>query len=178
MEKFFIEENGEYGLDCSKAIWATDRMHQIYHAAKVPLSDVDFLVEDMAFIMMVEYKNASTKRTDALSYQTKPFNPMDDKKFYSVIRKFYDSCHYLHLLGKSKPIWYIYVVETPNGDSTMRKRLRERMKTLLPFALQETMNTRNKLIEKVDVVSIQEWNEDDTYGKYPFSRVDSEELLL
>lgn len=29
MEKFFIDENGEYGLDCSKAVWATDQMHQI-----------------------------------------------------------------------------------------------------------------------------------------------------
>lgn len=172
MEKFFIDENGEYGLDCSKAVWATDQMHQIYNKAKVQLSDADFVIEDVVSIMIVEYKNANIKKAVELSYKTKPFNPMEDKKFKSVIRKFYDSCHYLHLLGKSKPVQYIYVVETPADDSTMRKRLRDKMKTLLPFALQQNLNTGIKLIEKVDVVSIKEWNEDSTYGKYPFVKID------
>lgn len=172
MENFFIDENGEYGLDCSQAVWATDQMHQIYHEANVQLSDADFVIEDVGTIMIMEYKNANIKKAVELSYKTKPFNPMDDAKFHSVIRKFYDSCHYLHLLGKSKPVQYIYVVEAPNSDSTMRKRLRERMKTQLPFTLQQNMNTGIKLIEKVDVVSIKEWNEDSTYGKYPFVKID------
>ena len=174
MEKVFIDENGEYELDYSKAVWATDQMHRIYHDAKVQLSDVDFVIEDVESIMIVEYKNANTKKAVELSYKTKPFNPMDADKLYSVVRKFYDSCHYLHLLGKSKPVQYIYVVETPNDDSTMRKRLRDRMKTQLPFALQQNMDTGIKLIEKVDVVSIKEWNEDSTYGKYPFVKIGKE----
>lgn len=138
MDKIFIDENGEYGLDYSKVVWATDHMHQIYHDAKVQLADADFVLEDTESIMIIEYKNANTKKAVELSYKTKPFNPMDDNKLNSVIRKFYDSCHYLHLLGKSKPVQYIYVVETPKGDSTMRKRLRDRMKTQLPFALQQS----------------------------------------
>ncbi|MCM1047942.1 MAG: hypothetical protein NC433_05915 [Clostridiales bacterium] len=172
MEKIFTDENGEYRLDCSRALWATNQMHQVYHDAKVQLSDADFVIEDMETIMVIEYKNANIKKAVDLSYKTEPFNPMADSKFHSVIRKFYDSCHYLYLLGKSKPIQYIYVVETANGDATMRKRLRERMKTQLPFALQRNMNTGIKLIEKVDVVNIKEWNEDSTYGKYPFVQID------
>ena len=97
---------------------------------------------------------------------------MDDRIFSSIVRKFYDSYHYLYLLGKNKPVQYIYVVEAPNGDSTMRMRLRDRMKTLLPFALQNNVNTGIKLIDKVDVVSIKEWNENSTYGRYPFIRLD------
>ncbi|MBO5485908.1 MAG: hypothetical protein J5988_03105 [Eubacterium sp.] len=46
------------------------------------------------------------------------------------------------------------------------------MKTLLPFALQNNVNTGIKLIDKVDVVSIKEWNENSTYGRYPFIRLD------
>lgn len=172
MEKFFIDENGEYGLDYTKAVWATDQMHQIYHDAKVRLSDADFVLEGSKVIMIVEYKNANTRKAVELSYKTKPFDPMDDNKVDSVIRKFYDSCHYLHLLGKSKPLQYVYVVEMPNGDSTMRKRLRNRMKKQLPFALQQNVDTGIKLIDKVDVVSIEEWNKDSTYGKYPFVKVD------
>ena len=172
MEKILIEEKGEYGLDYSKAVWATDKMHQIYHDAKVQLADADFVIENAESIMIMEYKNSNTKKAIELNYKTKPFNPMDDSKFHSVIRKFYDSCHYLYLLGKSKPVQYIYVVETPNDDSTMRKRLRERMRINLPFALQKNINTGIKLIENVDVVSIKEWNEDSTYGQYPFIKIE------
>lgn len=171
MDKIFIDENGEYGLDYSAAVWASNQMHQIYHDAKMPLSDADFVLEDVDAIMIVEYKNADTKMAKEFRDTTAPFNPMDNKKFASVVRKFYDSYHYLYLLGKDKPVQYIYVIEAPNGDSTMRTRLRDRLKTHLPFALQKNLNTGIRMIDKVDVVSIAEWNESSTYGKYPFSKL-------
>lgn len=171
MDKIFIDENGEYGLDYTEAIWASDQMHQIYRDSKVQLSDADFVLEDYDAIMIVEYKNANTKKAKVHRHKTSPFNPMDDKKFASVVRKFYDSFHYLYLLGKDKPVQYIYVIEIPNGDSTMRKRLRERLKTQLPFALQKNMNTGRQMIDKVDVVNIDEWNESCAYGKYPFKKL-------
>ncbi len=172
MEKVLIDENGDYGLDYTNAVWASDKMHQDYHNAKVQLSDADFLIENHAFVMIVEYKNANTEKAMKKRWKTKPFNPMEDKKFASTVRKFYDSRHYLALLGKKKPVRYIYVVEVPNGDVVMRKRLRERMKTQLPFALQDNLNTGIKLIDKVDVMSINEWNADREYGKYPFIKLE------
>lgn len=172
MDKVFVDENGDYGLNYSNAIWATDKMHQDYHKAKVQLSDADFLLEDEEKIIILEYKNANTKKAREAGFKTKSFNPMEDKKFASIVRKFYDSYHYLYLLGKDKPVEYIYVVETQNDDSTMRKRLRDRMKTQLPFALQDNMNTGIRLIDKVDVLSIEEWNEDSEYGKYPFVKIE------
>lgn len=42
MKKIFTDENEEYGLDCSQAIWASDQLHQIYHDAKVQLFDCRF----------------------------------------------------------------------------------------------------------------------------------------
>ena len=171
METLLIDENGEYGLDCTQAVWASDKMHEDYHRAKVQLSDADFLLEEANNILIVEYKNADTKKAREARYKTPAFNPMDDKKFTSTVRKFYDSLHYIHLLGKNKPVKYVYVVEAPNRDAIMRKRLRARMKTLLPFALQENINTGISLIDKVDVLSINEWNMHDEYGKYPFVKL-------
>ena len=171
MEKLLIDENGEYGLDCTQAVWASDKMHEDYHRAKVQLSDADFLLEEVNNILIVEYKNADTKKAREARYKTPAFNPMDDKKFTSTVRKFYDSLHYIHLLGKIKPVKYVYVVEAPNSDAIMRKRLRARMKTLLPFALQENINTGISLIDRVDVLSINEWNMHDEYGKYPFVKL-------
>ena len=93
MEKVLIDENGDYGLDYTNAVWASDKMHQDYHNAKVQLSDADFLIENHAFVMIVEYKNANTEKAMKKRWKTKPFNPMEDKKFASTVRKFYDSRH-------------------------------------------------------------------------------------
>lgn len=174
MDKVLVDENRDYGLDYTNAVWASDQMHQDFHDAKVPLSDADFLIENNTTIMIVEYKNANTEKAVKSRYKTKEFNPMDCKKFASVVKKFYDSRHYLYLLGKNKPVQYIYVVEAPNGDLTMRKRLRAKLKTQLPFALQEHLNKGIKLIDKVDVVSIDEWNANSEYGKYPFIKLEQE----
>ena len=62
MEKLLIDENGEYGLDCTQAVWASDKMHEDYHRAKVQLSDADFLLEEVNNILIVEYKKCRHKK--------------------------------------------------------------------------------------------------------------------
>jgi hypothetical protein len=172
MKDKLIDENGEYKLECKNAIWVSDQMHEDYHKANIPLKDADFLLEDEQTIMIVEYKNSDIQRARAASYKTPVFNPMEDKKIKNVVQKFYDSLHYVHLLGKTKPVQYVYIVEAPNSDSTMRKRLREKIKVLLPFKLQESMHTGIKLIEGFDVLSIEEWNRHEKYGKYPLVKIE------
>lgn len=167
MSKIFIEENGAYSIDCTNAVWASDRMHEDYHKAGIHINDVDFLIENSSHILMVEYKNANLPN----AVHPEAFNPLTDKKVSVAARKFYDSLHYLRLLDKTKPVQYIYVLEVPNGDLTMRKRFRNRLKSELPFVLQQNAGNGNKLIDKVAVVSIAEWNEDDTYGKYPIKEI-------
>lgn len=34
MNKVFVEENGVYQIDCTKALWATDAVYEIYHNTK------------------------------------------------------------------------------------------------------------------------------------------------
>ena len=77
-------EIGEYRLDYSKAVWATDRMHRIYHDAKVPLSDADFVIEDTESIMIMEYKKCkrSIKEwNEDSTYGKYPFVKIDGEKF-------------------------------------------------------------------------------------------------
>ena len=60
MNKVFVEENGVYQIDCTKAIWATDAVHEIYHNNKVSLlKDIDFIVEEDRNIILMEYKNGN-----------------------------------------------------------------------------------------------------------------------
>lgn len=167
MGKLFIEENGAYSIDCEAAVWATDKMHEDYHNAGIHINDVDFLIENSTHILMVEYKNACLANAE----NPQAFRPLEDKKISIITRKFYDSLHYLRLLDKRKPVQYIYVLEYPNGDATTRKRLRNRLKMELPFSLQENIGNGKTLIERVEVLSIDEWNADDCYGNYPIEQV-------
>lgn len=42
----------------------------------------------------------------------------------------------------------------------------------LPFRLQENNNIKRQLISGFEVLSIDEWNNDDIYGEFPISLVD------
>ena len=167
MGEKFVEENGAYQIDCSKAIWATDEIHEVYHKAGVQLKDCDFLVEDNESIYLIEYKNANINNAE----NPNAFKLEEDKMLNKVVQKFYDSLHYLYLAEKKKPIEYIYVLEYPKGDVVTRKRLRNKMKQRLPFELQDSFGTGKKLIDKVEVLSIEEWNTHEKYGMFPITQV-------
>lgn len=62
---------------------------------------------------------------------------------------------------------YICVFEYPNDDQRSRKELRNMLKKELPFELQKNVGNDMSLISKVDVLSIEEWNSDSEYGRYP-----------
>ena len=100
MNNVFIEENGAYSIDCSNAVWASDRMHKDYHDSGIHINDVDFLIEDASHIFMVEYKNANFSG----AVNPEAFQPLGDKKISIVTRKFYDSLHYLKLLTQTSHI--------------------------------------------------------------------------
>lgn len=159
------EENGYYALDCDRAIWATDDQHNAYHKFAVSfLKDVDWFLETEAHIMMIEYKNGTVYKSENL------FDPLQNGYIDSVVRKFYDSLHYLTLLGKNKPKKYIYIVEYPNDDSVSRKMLRNNIAKKLPFKLQNNLSQSIKLIDEFAVMSINEWNKE--YPEFPMIKTE------
>ncbi len=169
MPDFLIEEKRNYGIDCRKAMWASDEIHAIYHECGLPdiLSDADFVVETEDSILLIEYKNANIPEARAHATATTEYDPFQSKKFNKIVSKFYDSLHYLRLMGKEKPIHYIFVLEYPKGDSASRKMLRNRLKKRLPFELQKRISAEKRLIDSVSVLNISEWNSDTKYGRYP-----------
>lgn len=171
MTKILTEENGKYGIDCAKALWMTDEIHRQYQTAKLHLlKDADFVIETETELIIVEYKNSTIR--GALAPET--FNPTDDKYVNAIVRKYYDSLHYLTLIGKTKPRRYVCVVEAEYSDSVMRPRLRERVSKELPFVLQKNIGSENRLIESFDVLSIAEWNAHESYGRFPFLKLNAE----
>ena len=47
MPDVLIEEKGNYGIDCRNAVWASDEIHEAYHACGLPgiFCDADFVLE-------------------------------------------------------------------------------------------------------------------------------------
>lgn len=167
MALIFTEENNRYQLDASAAIWASDQLRDIFHQAKIELSDVDFVLQPTEdSLLLVEYKNANIQG----AAHSEAFNPNDDKSKSKIARKYYDSCFYLNATGHNLAKTYIYIVEYPNGDSTTRKMLRNKIKNKLPFKLQEIAVTES-MIQGFDVLSIAEWNAHAEYSKFPLSEV-------
>lgn len=166
MDKVFIEENGIFQIDCTKALWATNEVHDVFKDTGNWLADVDFVIETDEKLLLVEYKNANI---DGAS-NPNAFNPGGDKKVHNVIKKFYDTLHYLTLKEKLKPKDFIYVLEYPKGDRVARGLLRNKLQRFLPFRLQNGFDNV-RLIEKLEVLSIKEWNEHGDYGMFPFEKV-------
>lgn len=175
MPGVLIEEHRKYGMDCANAVWASDEMHGVYHSCGLSiLCDTDFVVETEEYILLVEYKNANIP--EAVKHATKgsKYDPCKEEKFNKIARKYYDSLHYLRLVGKTKPIQYIFVLDYPGGNSVSRKLLRERLKTQLPFKLEERFNNGIiNPIKEVAVVNLDEWNAHELYGRFPFRPIDS-----
>ena len=145
MSSIYTEENGFYCIDCTNAVWSTDALHSIYSNIGNVLNDADFIIENKDNILIVEYKNALVPGAS----NPGSFNP--NTKLDNYGRKFYDSLHYLTLIGKNKPKIYICVLEYKNGDSTSRKMFRNKLKERLPFKLKELIrkdNIRLKMSKK------------------------------
>lgn len=174
MAVIYTEENGQYTLDCSSAIWSTDRIHDCYQGGTTAygnigfLCDVDFVIESQDYLFLVKYKNANIVG----AANSSAFDPTNDEKLKNVARKYFDSLHWLYLAGKDKPKKYVYIVEFPNGDSTSRLMLRNKLQERLPFKMQSQITQAGrKIIDEVKVVDISEWNADAELGVYPLQPV-------
>ena len=166
MSIIFKDENESWQIDFSAAIWATDKLHETFSLVKGSLlSDVDFVAETEDFVLFVESKNSNFKEAK------NAFNPIDNEKVKSVARKYYDSSVYVRSLIKDrrKRKIYIYLLEMRNGDSVLRKRVRNRLKDILPFKLQRDTALYEKMIDDFDVLSFEEWNK--RFKQFPARRL-------
>lgn len=169
MGKIFTDENKSYQFDFSKSVSATNQLNKIYHNAKIALSDVDFIVELDESILFIEYKNANIKNAS----NPEAFKPKEDKSLNQVAKKFYDSLVYVNSTYNIKPKSYIYILEAPTADKFLRSQVRKNLKGRLPFLLQKQNNLHSKLIQDLQVLTIDEWNK--LYPQFPVEEIcDSE----
>ncbi len=156
MTWIFQDENHTCKFDFTKAQWATEKLHEIYSKAKVGLTDVDYLVETENELLLIEYKNAKIAGAE----HPERFNVKSDKRINNLVKKYYDSLHYLSLTrrGKGKRKIYICILEYPGSDGVSQRYVRNRLVDKLPFLLQKQIPDGEKLIDEVQVLTIDDWN--------------------
>ena len=163
MEKIFVDENEYCKIDFSSALWTTGKIHTIFQDAGLHLfNDVDFVAETDDALLFVEYKNVNIPQ----AINPNAFNPKDDKTLNNVARKYFFSQYFIHMInrGRHKKQKYIYILECIKGDKTLRKLVRDRLIMRLPFLLQKQNNMKERMIDSLEVLSMDEWNE--TYPQF------------
>lgn len=151
--QIFVEENRNYQIDFSSANWASDDANRALR--KFQLQDVDWIVETDDGILMVEYKNSCVERASNPSAFERKVR--SDEHYLKIAHKFFDSLTFLILHNKNLAnLKYVYIVEFSLADSTLRKRMRQKIKQKLPF--ESNNDLAYPLISEFSVLSIDEWN--------------------
>jgi hypothetical protein len=83
-------------------------------------------------------------------------------------KKYFGGAFYVLACQKHKPLDYICVIEAEKLDSVLRKRLCGKLMKGLPSKLQELPEITATLINKVKVLSIEQWNTE--YPMFPMTR--------
>ena len=168
MEQVYFDENRMYRFDFTVAVRSTDKLHEIFSQNKAGiLSDVDFIAETESEMLLIEYKNANVQGAAAPGR----FDPFDQKRENKIAFKYYDSWIYLKAIHNDKPVTYIYILEFPNGDAVLRRRIRNHIAGKLPFELQKLPQIKETMISGFEVLSIDEWNSHEKYRVFPISAV-------
>lgn len=164
MNKIFTDENNNHKIDLSKTIWASDKMHEDYKQIRGSLlKDIDWVAYDGNAILLIEYKNYNKA-----SY--KIFNEArnGDDLAMDVAKKFYDSLLFFMLNDKPcNKIRYVFILERHDADTTIQKKLRNKISKKLPFTLQDIY--KKTIIDSFEMISVDEWNSDPQYSMYPIS---------
>lgn len=167
--KIYIDENGKSQFDFTKA-QSVFEPHTLANTYGEFLSDVDFVIEEENQVIFMEYKNAcvpGTVNPEAL-YQKVQNN---NEKFWKIIaKKFYGTMFLVWATDRNvndKQVKYVLLIETtPFIDSVLKKRLKEKMMSLLPFKYKQEGEIKREIITEFEIMDLLEWKK-----KYPDYKV-------
>jgi len=168
-KKIFVDENETCQIDFSSAVWATDKLHQIFSVLDDGiLNDVDFVVETEKELIFIEYKNAVHKKVN----NPEAFEPLSEKNKRRIPKKYYDSLNFTQSTGRGvgKNKVYICIFEANLSDSITSDFIRNELMNRLPFKITEQaglfeIGLKENMIDDFYVLNIVQWNE--RYKQFP-----------
>jgi len=156
-EARYRDENNKYEFDFAHCeVWEYHPLAQ----KTTSLSDVDFVIDSENEVIFLEYKNASI---DGVANPSAFLCKLKTEEFYLRISKKFFSSLFLHWAcrgnEKDLPIVYILLIEHPEIDGKIRKKLREKISKQLPFNLKDEQQIKRSVLNKFEVLNIDEWHQ-------------------
>lgn len=173
MSKIFYDENQNYSFDFTDATGVFEA-HELSQKTTM-LADVDFVLDTRSKIILLEYKNASTKKANnPEAFKEKILGKNNRAKFCeNISKKFYSTLFIIWACNKNdeeKDIEYILLIEHPEIDGKIRKMLRNKIKKQLPFKLLENNQVKRKILSEFKVLNMTEWHS--IYPKFKITEIE------
>jgi hypothetical protein len=153
----YRDENGKYEFEFPQCeVW---EYHQLAQKTTI-LSDVDFVINSPEEVIFLEYKNASINgvanpNAFLCKLRTEEFYIRASKKFYSSL--------FLHWACREnendRPIVYTLLIEHPEIDGKIRKKLREKISKQLPIRFKDEQQIKRNVLNRFEVLNIDEWHQ-------------------
>ncbi|MCL2399372.1 MAG: hypothetical protein FWC91_06480 [Defluviitaleaceae bacterium] len=165
MSGIYTEENGKYQIDLTNALYSIGDLGIKYAKTIGGMqSDVDWIAETEDAMILIEFKSYEKEGTFPKYEQEK-----GEQLYQKILKKYYGTVFFLMACGKKKPIYFIWILESPHMDSFVRKKYFQSIKKRLPFELQKLPEIKVKLIENFKIMSVKEWNEE--YSQFPLTKI-------
>lgn len=172
MEKILYDENRNYSFDFTKAIEVFEP-HELSQKTTM-LADVDFVIDTKEKIIFLEYKNATAKRvTNPDAIKEKILGDKKLKFYENISKKFYSTLFILWSCNKNeedKDIEYVLLIEHPEIDGRVRRKLRNKIGKQLPFKLLEDERIKRKILSEFKFLNMEEWQ--GMYSEFPITEID------
>lgn len=168
-KNIYIDENGKSKFDFTKA-QSVFEPHPLANMYGEFLSDVDFVIEDDNQMILMEYKNACIPGTANSEVLYKKVQSSNEKFWKTIAKKFYGTMFLVWATGRNvgdKKVKYVLLIETtPSIDRVLKKRLKEKMLSLLPFKYKQETEIKREVITEFEIMDLLEWRK-----AYPDYRV-------
>jgi hypothetical protein len=155
-EHIYLDENNKFRFDFPGCkVFEYNNLAQ----KTTVLSDVDFIISSTEKVVFLEYKNANF---DGAVNPDEMLRKLKTEEFYKKIaKKFYCSL-FLHWACRENendlPVNYVLLVEHPEIDSKLRKKLREKISNQLPIKLMKNECIKRSILNEFNVYDFDEWH--------------------
>lgn len=140
------------------------------------LLSVDFIVETESENIFIEVKNISSgDETQQKEWSNDLSKPKQNPFLFRMGVKFKDTILKKWAMNEDykKEIHYIVILKFDKFGTKQRRKLWERFHSYLPLCLRDNPDFRRKInLNRCEIYSVEQWNNDDYYCKFPIKVID------
>ncbi|MEG2709859.1 MAG: hypothetical protein RSB18_02585, partial [Clostridia bacterium] len=97
------------------------------------------------------------------------YNPSAQNNLRRLVKKCFDSLHFVHCLQRATQYHYVCVLEYALDDAVTRAGLRDELVRKINCVMSSRIGSTHKFVDAIEVVNIEEWNA--AHTEFPIRQV-------